>query len=132
MERGEFETMIEEGYERLPERVRKEIENVALLLEDEPSAEVRELEKLRPDETLLGLYQGIPRNARNYDASMELPDTITLYQFPIEAAAEEDGKDVRDVIAETIWHEFAHHFGMDETEVRLREAERDQSTSEAD
>ncbi len=124
MERAAFEKMIEEGYERLPERVRKQIENVALLLEDEPSEEVRELEKLGDDETLLGLYQGVPRNARSYEASMELPDTITLYQFPIEAAAEEDGKDVRDVIAETIWHEFAHHFGMDETEVRLREAER--------
>ncbi len=124
MERTAFERMVEEGFDRLPERVRKRIENVALLVENEPSEEIRALEKLAPDETLLGLYQGVPRNARSYDASMMLPDTITLYQSPIEAAAQEDDKDVRDVVAETIWHEFAHYFGMDETTVLLRESER--------
>ena len=54
-----------------------------------------------------------------------MPDTITLFQKPIEEAAIEDDKDVRDVVAETIWHEFAHHFGMDEGEVRKREDKRD-------
>ena len=56
---------------------------------------------------------------------MTLPDTITLYQIPIEEAAEEDAMPVAQVIAETIWHEFAHHFGMDEHEVQHREHERD-------
>lgn len=123
MNRREFETLVAEGFERLPQWVREKIKNVALLVEDEPSKEVRKHEGLRENETLLGYYQGIPLSARgeNYGVGATMPDTITLYQTPIEEAAEEDGKDARDVIAETIWHEFAHHFGMDEAEVQARE-----------
>lgn len=127
MRRNEFEKLAAEGFERLPEWVRKKISNVALLVEDEPSEEDRKAEGLSDDETLLGLYKGIPLSARGemYGVGMTLPDTITLYQLPIEEAAREDGKEVADVIAETIWHEFAHHFGMDEHEVREREDKRD-------
>jgi len=126
MERIEFEKFVTEGYERLPKWVREKIKNVAVLVEDEPSEEDRKREGLSDDETLLGLYKGIPLSARgeNYGLGMTLPDTVTLYQLPIEEAALEDGKDVRDVVAETIWHEFAHHFGMDEGEVRAREEKR--------
>ncbi len=126
MRREEFEKLVAEGFERLPEWVRKKIENVALLIEDEPSHALRAEEALADDETLLGHYRGIPLSARGdmYGVGMTLPDTITLFQLPIEEAAAEDGKDVRDVVAETIWHEFAHHFGMNEGEVRSREQER--------
>ncbi len=124
MKSAGFERLVREGVERLPAWVREKIRNVALLVEDEPSEEVRALEHLGPDETLLGLYQGTPLIARSYDTSGSLPDTITLYRLPIEDAAREDGMDVRDVIADTVWHEFAHHFGMDEGEVRAREQER--------
>ncbi len=122
-----FEQLVEEGYEKLPEWVRAKIKNVAILVEDEPSAEVRAIEGLGDDETLLGYYQGIPLTARGeeYGVGVTMPDTITLYRRPIEIAAEEDGLPVAQVIAETIWHEFAHHFGMDEHEVRMREGERD-------
>ncbi len=126
MPREEFEELVAEGYGRLPEWVREKIKNVALLVENEPSAEDRELQGLNGDETLLGLYKGIPLSERGelYGIGMTLPDTITLYQFPIEDAAAEDGLPVVQVVAETIWHEFAHHFGMDEHEVRLREQKR--------
>ena len=126
MDRVDFEKLVAEGYERLPEWVRKKIKNVALLIEDEPSQEDRRLQGLKRYETLLGLYKGIPLSARgeHYGVGMTMPDTITLYQLPIEDAALEDGKDVREVVADTIWHEFAHHFGMDEREVREREQER--------
>jgi predicted Zn-dependent protease with MMP-like domain len=125
--RKEFERLVAEGFERLPEWVREKIRNVALLVEDEPSAEVRKQEGLTEEETLLGLYHGIPLSARgeHYGVGMTMPDTITLYQLPIEDEAAESGKDVRDVIAETVWHEFAHHFGVDEGEVRRREDLRD-------
>lgn len=123
MTREQFEKLIEEGYEKLPEWVREKISNVAILVENEPSEEERREQGLSDDETLLGLYKGIPLSARgeNYGIGMTLPDTITLYQLPIEEVAEEDGLPVAQVIAETIWHEFAHHFGMDEHEVRERE-----------
>ena len=127
MSREEFEKLAALGYEKLPEWVRQKIRNVALLIEDEPSEEVREREGLDADETLLGYYHGIPLSERgeHYGVGATMPDTITLYQIPIKQAAEEDNLPIAQVIAETIWHEFAHHFGMDEHEVRLREDIRD-------
>lgn len=126
MPKDKFEKLVAEGFERLPEWVREKIKNVALLVENEPSQEDREAEGLADDETLLGLYKGIPLSERgeNYGVGMTMPDTITLYQVPIEEAAEEDGVNVQEVVADTIWHEFAHHFGMDEREVRQREDQR--------
>ena len=133
MHRKEFEKLVAEGFERLPQWVREKIRNVALLVENEPSNEDREAEGLGEDETLLGLYKGIPLSERGelYGVGMTMPDTITLYQLPIEDAAEEElttsnvvndhndivsryGELVAKIITETIWHEFAHHFGMDE------------------
>ena len=127
MKREEFEKLVSAGYEKLPQWVQEKIKNVALLVEDEPSKEDREADGLGDDETLLGLYKGIPLSARGgeYGVGMTMPDTITLYQVPIEEAAQEDGLPVAQVIAETIWHEFAHHFGMDEHEVQDREHKRD-------
>lgn len=127
MHRKRFDAYVAEAYERLPQWVREKIKNVAILVENEPSVEERAAEGLADDETLLGLYKGVPLAARGgtYGVGMTLPDTITLYQTPIENAAAEEGEDVRNVIAETIWHEVAHHFGMNEREVRLREGERD-------
>ena len=131
MDHAQFEKLAVKGYENLPEWVRARIKNVALLIEDEPSSEDRIQEGLGDDETLLGLYKGIPLSARGefYGVGMTMPDTITLYRLPILEAAEQDKKTVEDVVAETIWHEFAHHFGMNEQEVREREAERDKNTS---
>lgn len=145
MHRIEFEKLVAEGFERLPQWVREKIKNVALLVEDEPSKEDREAEGLGEDETLLGLYKGVPLSARGqeYGVGATLPDTITLYQLPIEEAAEDEcstyeveheNNDLRNrykeivqkIVTETIWHEFAHHFGMDEHEVRDREQKRDQ------
>src|SRR3989344_407846 len=126
MLKSEFEKLVAEGFERLPQWVREKIKNVALLVEDEPSEEDRKAEGLADNETLLGLYKGIPLSARGqeYGVGMTMPDTITLYQRSIEEVALEDGKDIRDVVADTVWHEVAHHFGIDEGEVRHREDER--------
>jgi predicted Zn-dependent protease with MMP-like domain len=127
MKKAEFEKLVEEGYLRLPKWAREKIKNVALLVEDEPSEEVRKRESLGDDETLLGYYQGIPllHRGEEYGMGMTMPDTITLYMLPILEVAEEDEKPVAEVVAETIWHEYAHYFGMEEHEVREREDSRD-------
>lgn len=128
MTHEEFETLVAAEFENaIPEQFRTHIKNVAFLVDDEPSAEVREREGLANGETLLGYYHGIPTPARGdwYGMGSTLPDTITLYRLPILKAAEEDGVPVPQVIRETIWHEVAHHFGMDEHTVRKREDERD-------
>lgn len=126
MNMEDFEQLVEEGFLRLPAWVQKKIHNVALLVEDEPSEEDRLVHGLGDDETLLGLYKGIPLSERgsHYGEGIVLPDTITLYRFPILAAATEDALDVRDVVADTIWHECAHHFGIDEHGVHMLEKER--------
>lgn len=128
MTHEEFERLLEEEFERaIPEQFRPHIKNVGFLVEDEPDDATRKEEGLGPNQTLLGLYRGIPYPARGdwYGMGSTMPDTITLYQHPIEAAALQDGVDVRQVIRETIWHEVAHLFGMDEHTVRAREDKRD-------
>ena len=141
MTREEFEQLVAQEFERaIHAKFRPHIKNVAFLVDDEPSAEVRKVEGLQEDETLLGYYHGVPTPARGdwYGMGTTMPDTITLFQTPIEAeAAELEHSNilqndrmtfedcVRKVIRDTIWHEVAHHFGMDESEVRRREDERD-------
>ena len=122
----EFSDLVADiGWSPVPERFRTLISNVALLVEDEPSAETRRELDLPGEDTLLGLYHGIPRTARgeSYGIGMVMPDTITLYRLPILQASDEDGISVRQMIEETIWHEVAHHFGLDEDEVERRERE---------
>ena len=82
MQRSEFERLAAKGFEQLPAWVREKIKNVAILVEQEPSEEVRETEGLSDDETLLGYYQGIPLTERgeHYGVGMTMPDTITLYK----------------------------------------------------
>lgn len=125
----DWEKYIEDGVRALPERFREKIRNVAILLEDEPNEVVRREHGLAPDETLLGLYQGIPLSERGdgYGVGATLPDTITIYTRPtLEEAQDTDG-DVARIVRETIWHEFGHYFGLDEEEVRSREERRNRS-----
>lgn len=126
MTREEFEKLAQEGFLLIPEKFRKRIRNVALLVEDEPSDEIRRREGLKDDETLLGLYRGIPATVRGdtYGIGETVPDTIALFKLPIEEEAGGDPETIRRVVAETVWHEYAHYFGMDEDEVRLREGRR--------
>lgn len=120
-------TVAQEFPNAIPEKFRYLINNVAFLVQPEPDAQTRKEQGLQEHETLLGLYKGVPTTERGdwYGVGGMLPDTITLYQLPIERAALEDGLSVEQVIRETIWHEVAHHFGMDEHTVRRRESERD-------
>lgn len=127
----DFEHLVaEELPTAVPEKFRNKIKNVAFLVEWEPSLEVRETERLSENETLLGYYRGVPHTVRGegYGIGGAMPDTITLYQGPIEEEAGELGggeQMLRKVIRDTIWHEVAHHFGMNEREVRERERNRD-------
>lgn len=120
----QFEKMVSEAFERLPEQFRALVRNVALLVEDVVPEETRRELHLSSDRELLGLYHGVPRTHRHNDAPFALPDTITLYRIPIEEHAQETGKTLPDVIYETLWHEIGHHFGLEEDEVRKREEER--------
>ncbi len=113
----EFEQLVAAEFERaIPEKFRPHIKNVAFLIEEHS-----------PQGDLLGFYHGVPTPERGdwYGMGITMPDTITLYKREIEGEAARTGLPIEQVIRETIWHEVAHHFGMDEHEVRRREDERD-------
>ena len=123
----EFERLVAEEFPRaVPDKFRSRIRNVGFVVEDEPSSEIRSREGLSDDETLLGLYQGIPMTERgeSYGIGPVVPDMITLYRIPILEAAGASVVEIRKVIRDTIWHEVAHHFGFSEHDVASREKER--------
>lgn len=121
-----FERFVEEGIEAIPAQFRAKLHNVAFLVEDEPSDEVREREGLGSEETLLGYYHGIPNTARGsgYGIGMTLPDTITIYKRPIEEMAGGDPERIREIVFDTVWHEYGHFLGFDEDAIERRERKR--------
>ena len=139
VDKKEFDALVAEAFQMIPEKFRDKVKNVALLIEEEPSAEVLKENNVPEGHTLLGLYHGVPNTARGvgYGVGPTLPDTITIFRKPILATAEAEinasfewgpptepmKRRIRDIIRNTIWHEIAHYFGMDEYEVDARETE---------
>jgi predicted Zn-dependent protease with MMP-like domain len=114
--REEFRTHVDQALAMIPDRFREAMQNIAIVVEDEPSPQtLRELD-LEPPDTLLGLYQGTPLTERQWSHGNALPDKITLYQGPIEDASS-DNDDVVIAIAETLIHEIGHYFGLSEEEI---------------
>ena len=115
--RRRFEAWADDAWASIPASIRSEFSNLVIVVEDEPSEEQLNAANVPRGETLLGLYEGVPLDQRGWFYQMALPDRITLFQGPIERT----GGDVRREIYQTLWHELAHHIGMDEDEVRAAE-----------
>ena len=114
MNRLEFEELVRQAFESLPDQILVRIDNVDVVVNDYPSREQRRANNLAPGETLYGLYEGIPQTDRE-GYGFVMPDKITIFQRPIEEACEDDGEIVEQVQL-TVVHEVAHHFGIsDET-----------------
>ena len=116
MTRERFEKLVEDALREIPKRFRKEMRNVAVVVEDEPSQELRDEMEIEPGDTLFGLYQGTPLPERSWAFGNNLPDRISIYQKPTEESCESDDE-IRDCVAETVIHEFGHYFGMSEDEI---------------
>jgi predicted Zn-dependent protease with MMP-like domain len=117
-----FEEIVKEGIKAIPERFLEKLDNVDIVIEDEPT--LYQLKKLgaRKNSLIFGLYEGIPQTKRgNY--GQVLPDKITIFKKPIEKIARSE-KEIQEIVKNTIWHEIAHHFGMDEKRVREAEVKR--------
>lgn len=108
----EFDELVTRALGRIPRRFRRLLDNVVLVVEPEP-----------PRPGLLGLYHGRPLTERSVAESFRLPDQITIYQGPHERAARSLA-DLEQMVYETVWHEIAHYFGMDEGQVRRAERRR--------
>ena len=101
----------------IPRRFRREMKNLALVVEDEPSPGLLAEMEIEPPDSLYGLYQGVPLPERTWTYGNTLPDRITLFQRPIEEECEGDEDEVRAVIGETLIHEVGHYFGLSEEEI---------------
>ena len=116
MTREVFTRLVEEALLDIPRRFRAAMKNVAVVVEDEPPPHVLEEMEIDPDDTLFGLYQGVPLPERSWAYGNTLPDRISIYQGPIVEACADD-EEIRDCVAETVIHEFGHYFGMSEEEI---------------
>ena len=118
--REAFTRLVEEALTEIPRRFREAMTNVAVVVEDEPSPQTLAELEMEPGESLFGLYQGTPLPERSWTHGNALPDRISIYQRPIEEAAE-DHEDIIVCVAETVIHEFGHYFGLSEEEIEAIE-----------
>ena len=110
--RAEFEELVGEALDSIPEEFTRIMDNVVVLVDDYP-----------PDgRRILGLYEGVPLTERGQGYTFALPDKITIFQRPIEARCGQNGDRIAAEIARVVRHEIAHHFGI--SDERLDELER--------
>ncbi len=100
----DFEAAVEDALDAVPEELLDLVDNVVILIEDEPEGD---------DPDLLGLYDGIALTERGDSGFGELPDRIFIYKNPTLRMCE-DADHVREEVAVTVVHEIAHHFGIDD------------------
>ena len=111
----QFESLVADALDSLPEDLGRAMDNVAVVVEDWPTPE----QLGGRSGTLLGLYQGVALTSRSplsYNEAM--PDRITIFQGPISRLSRSEGE-LLDMVRKTVIHEIAHHFGM--SDARLQE-----------
>ena len=106
-----FEQLINRAMDELPQEYIKNLNNVAITYEDDPTSEQLQKQGVRQGSLLLGLYEGIPLTARGAGYALVLPDKITLFKHPILAVVHDDHS-LFEQIKRTLWHEIAHHYGL--------------------
>ena len=113
MTRERFTELVEEALREIPARFRREMRNVAVVVEHEPSPEVLEDVEAEPGDTLFGLYQGTPLPDRGWSYGNTLPDRISIYQGPIEEDCDSPAE-MADLVRDVVIHEVGHYFGLDD------------------
>jgi len=120
MTRAVFERHVADALASIPRRFRDAMQNIAIVVEDEPSAELLADMEIEPPDTLFGLYQGTPLTERSWGFGNTLPDRVLLFQGPHEREADDDD-DLVVSIGETLIHEIGHYFGLSEEEIEAIE-----------
>ena len=112
----DFDKLISEAIDSMPERYLEHLDNVAIIAEDIPTEEQRVKLHLYRGQTLYGLYEGIPLTRRGTNYSMVLPDKITIFREPIKHNSQ-DLRELKIAIRTTVWHEIAHFYGLNHDQI---------------
>ncbi len=118
LSRDEFEALVVEVLDGLPEDIARHLQNVEVVVAWAPTPDQLRRVGLSRGQTLLGLYEGVPLTERGHFYGLVLPDKITIFQGPLQQMAR-DVDDLRYLVRRTVLHELAHHFGI--SDERLRE-----------
>ncbi len=113
MTRPEFEALVERALRTLPRRFKDKIANVAVVVEDWADDETLREVGIEPPDTLYGLYRGIDLTRRDSSYGNVLPDTIHIYQGPVEEDCADDAE-MAELVRDTVIHEIGHYFGLDD------------------
>lgn len=113
-----FQQYVGEALEALPATFREKLDNVEIIVDAWPDRETLRKARVSHPAGLLGFYHGVPQTRRTHQYGLVLPDKISLYYYPIVMRCASD-EEVREMIRRVLYHEIAHHFGINDD--RLRE-----------
>ncbi len=113
MEQRQFEQLVAEAFHALPQEFQERLDNIEVVVEDEPTAEQLAENGLESADSLLGLYEGVPLTERSAHYGLVLPDRIIIFKRVIEKACWSDTK-IKAEIQSVVRHEIAHYFGFDD------------------
>lgn len=124
----QFHKMVGDGIDAIPKLYQSRLNNVAFIVEDQPTYQQAQKLGLRINELLFGLYEGVPLPQRQGTTKI-LPDKITLFKRPLEYVSSDEA-DLKDRIARTIWHEVAHYYGLNHKRIHELENQRGRHKTE--
>ena len=113
MTRREFEALVDTALRRLPRAFRAKLANIAVVVEDWADDQTLREMGIEPPDTLYGLYRGVDLTRRDSSYGNVLPDTIHIYQGPIEEDCD-DPAEMADLVRDVVVHEVGHYFGLDD------------------
>jgi predicted Zn-dependent protease with MMP-like domain len=117
MDRERFEQLVAKAVESLPNEFRERLENIDVVVADQPTSQQLAMLTKKRGETLLGLYEGVPLTKRSQYYGLVAPDKVTIFQKPIEAICRND-TDIVTRVQKVVQHEIAHHFGISDDRLR--------------
>lgn len=112
----EFEDVIAKALDSLPPKYIEKLQNVAVIWAEEPTPDQRARLNLHGGQTLFGLYEGVPQPRRGGNSNLLLPDKITIFKLPTLATVN-NLAEAKEQVRRTLWHEIAHHFGLDHQQI---------------
>jgi predicted Zn-dependent protease with MMP-like domain len=115
--RVQFETLVADALDSLPDEIVGWLDNVVVVVAEQPTPQQLADAGLGPRQLLFGLYVGLPKTRRGFTYGEIVPDKILIFQRPIEQVCGTPAQ-IRECVRKTVLHEIGHHFGMDEGQLR--------------